>query len=267
MLTRPPEHVAWVGGGTGAGKTTVARALALRHGLRAFHVDAFWYAHDFRLGETELAPDEQWLGLTPEKQARSFEATSRRRLELVLEDFEALPARPPIVVEGPQILPDVLPAGAPAVFLVPSCEFQRSLLAKRPLPPTADPQRALENRIEKDRLYAERVAALAAAHGFTTIVVDGSRPPDVILDEVERVLAPVVCAVREPVDLGPVRRWENEAVAANIRSWLSSLHAPAEAPFPYPYACECGRRGCDERVQLTLAEFDGLSTVVSAAHR
>jgi cytidylate kinase len=70
----------WVGGGTGAGKTTVTRLLAGRHGLRVFQLDAFWYKHAIALSEPEPSPDEQWLGLTPAEQAEEFEAFARRRL-------------------------------------------------------------------------------------------------------------------------------------------------------------------------------------------
>src|SRR5439155_1020377 len=81
-------------GGTGGGKTTAARLLAVRHGLRAFHVDAFWYAHDARLGLPELDPEEQWLRRTPERQARDFEERARFGTALVLEDLTALPREP-----------------------------------------------------------------------------------------------------------------------------------------------------------------------------
>ena len=42
------------------------------------------------------------------------------------------------------------------MFLVATPRFQRSVLERRPLPPTADARQALANRIEKDRLYGER---------------------------------------------------------------------------------------------------------------
>lgn len=260
------EHVVWIGGGTGSGKTTLTRGLACRHGLRAYHVDAFWYDHDARLAEPVLAPDEQWLAQTPAEQAAAFEARARRGFELVVEDIAALPQEPAVVVEGPQVLPDVLPRGAPAVFLIPTAAFQRSLLEQRPMPPTADPPAALENRIEKDRLYAEQVASLAAAHGFETIVVDGSCPPADILAGVETSFAAFLAAHETAAELAPVRRWQNEVTAANVRSWLASSQAPAEAPPGFSFACECGRRGCAARVTLALAEYDSLPHVVAAAH-
>ena len=295
------ESAAWIGGGTGSGKTTVARALASRHGLRLFPVDAFWYAHTARLNdarlndarlndarlngarlngarlngarintarldEPELTPDQQWLGQTPEEQAEAFAETSRRRLLLAMADLAQLPKRPSTLVEGPQVLPDLLPRGAAAVFLIPTKEFQRSVLALRVLPPTANPRVALENRIKKDQLYAERLASLAADRGFAVLLVDGSRSPEEILAKVERSFATVLESNRGPVDLQPARRWENEVVADNVRRWLASTDAPAEPPRAYPFSCECGRRGCSSRVDLSLEDFLALPRVVAPAH-
>lgn len=96
---------------------------------------------------------------------------------LAVEDLAKLPGRPSTLVEGPQVLPDLLPRGAAAVFLNPTKEFQRSILQRRALPPTADPRLALKNRIKKDQLYAERVASLAAEREFAVLLVDGRDRP------------------------------------------------------------------------------------------
>jgi hypothetical protein len=259
-------RVVWIGGGTGGGKTTAARLLAARYGLRVYPIDAFWYAHDARLRKPELDPDAQWLHRTPEQQAAQFEETSRRRLPLVLEDLEALPREPAIVVEGPQVVPDALPSGAVAVFLVPEAAFQRSILSQREMPPTSDPARALANRIEKDRLYAQRVEKLARACAFPVIRVDGSRPAAEIAADVDVLLGP---SLPEPTGIGfaDARRWKNGVVAQNVRSWLASRQAPAESEgLAYPFECECGTLGCTERVTLTLDEFQAAECVVAPGH-
>src|SRR5215475_7118165 len=98
----------WVGGGTGAGKTTTARALAVKHGLRRFAIDAFWYAYDARWAQPRKSPDEQWLETPPGVQAAEFEEVSRRMMRFALDDLAVLPDVP-TVVEGPQILPDLVP--------------------------------------------------------------------------------------------------------------------------------------------------------------
>jgi len=258
-----PE-VLFVGGGTGGGKTTLARALAARHGLRVLAVDSFWYEHAERAGEEPPPPDVQWLEWTPATQAASFERISRLMLGYVLEDLPSLPEQPAVVVEGPQILPDLLPPAAHAVFLLPTPEFQRAVLSPRPMP-SSDPERALAARLVKDRLYADRVAKLARVRGFRVIEVDGSRRPEEIVEHVEEEFAALLSA-SEPRELAAVRRWENENAARNLRAWIASgdLRAAGEAAFSF--ACECGRLGCSARVELTLAQFDRQRRVLAIGH-
>jgi hypothetical protein len=243
----------WIGGGTGAGKSTTARELAVRHGLRRLAIDSFWYAYDARWGQPRKSPDEQWLETPPGVQATEFEETSRRMMGYALDDLAVLPEAP-TVVEGPQILPDLVPPGDQAVFLDPTPEFQRAVLLPRPMP-SSDPARALEARLVKDRLYADRVAALAREHGFPVLEMDGSRD---LAADVESVLE-----IPEGAgDLGSIRRWENEAAAANIRAWLASPEAPREH-HGFPFACECGRPGCGETVRLPIEAFDAMSRVIA----
>lgn len=242
----------WIGGGTGGGKSTTARALAIDHGLRRFAIDSFWYEYDARWASPRKSPDEQWLETPPDVQSAEFEETSRRMMGFALDDLAALPDSP-TVVEGPQILPDLVPPGDQAVFLNPTPGWQRSVLEQRPMP-SSDPARALANRLVKDRLYADRVAALAREHGFPVLVMDGKRD---LATEVEALLDLPDGAA----DLGAVRRWENEKAADNIRAWLVSPEAPREH-HGYPFACECGRRGCDELVVMTIPEFDAASEVL-----
>ena len=243
----------WIGGGTGGGKSTTARTLSVRHGLRRFAIDSFWYAYDERGAQPRKSPDEQWLETPPEVQAAEFEEVSRRMMRFALDDLVTLP-HAPTVVEGPQILPDLVPDGDQAVFLDPTPEWQRAVLLPRPMP-SSDPGRALANRLVKDRLYADRVAALARERGFPVLAMDGTRD---LVAEVESLLDVPGGAA----DLRAVRRWENECAAANIRAWLASPEAPREQ-HGYPFACECGRRGCGETARLTIEEFDAASRVLA----
>lgn len=245
----------WIGGGTGGGKTTTARELAVRHGLRRFSIDSFWYAYDERRAQPRKSPDEQWLETPPEVQAAEFEETSRRMMCFALDDLAELPDVP-TVVEGPQVLPDIVPDGDQAVFLDPTPEWQRTVLLPRPMP-SSDPGRALANRLVKDRHYADRVAELARDRGFPVLAMDGARD---LVAEVESLLD----VPEGLVDLRAVRRWENECAAANIRAWHESPEAPRER-HAYPFACECGRRGCGETAELTIEEFDASSQVLAQA--
>jgi cytidylate kinase len=42
------RHVYWIGGGTGAGKSTIARRLAAQHGLRVYATDDVMPGHAYR---------------------------------------------------------------------------------------------------------------------------------------------------------------------------------------------------------------------------
>jgi len=249
-----PTSTIWIGGGTGAGKSTTARALAVRHGLRRFAIDSFWYAYDARWAQPRKSPDEQWLETPPEVQAAEFEETSRRMMGYAIDDLAALPDVP-TAVEGPQVLPDLVPPGDQAVFLHPTPDWQRLVLVPRSMP-SSDPARALEARLVKDRIYADRVADIAAERGFPVLVMDGSRD---LVAEVESLLELPDGAA---TDLSETRRWENEAAAENIRAWLSSPEAPREQPS-FPFACECGRPGCGGTVQLRIEEFDATAQVIA----
>jgi hypothetical protein len=245
----------WIGGGTGGGKTTTARALAVRHGLRRFSLDSFWYAYEARANWPQPTADERWLQTAPTVQAAQFESVSRDMMRFALDDLAVLPDVP-TVVEGPQILPDLLAPGEQAVFLGPTPEFQRSVLEPRPMP-SSNPAQALANRLVKDRLYADRVAELARERGFPVLVMDGSRD---LVAEVESLLEIPAGAS----DLVAVRRWENEAAAANIRAWLASSEALREHSG-YPFGCECGQPGCGETVQLTIEQFFAAPEVLAHA--
>jgi hypothetical protein len=242
----------WIGGGTGGGKTTTARALAVRHGLRRFSIDSFWYAYEARADWPQPTADERWLQTPPAQQAAQFESVSRDMMRFALEDLAVL-TDVPTVVEGPQILPDLVPSGDQAVFLDPTPGFQRSVLEPRPMP-SSDPEQALANRLVKDRLYADRVSELARERGFPVVVMDGKRD---LVAEVESLLE----IPEGAIDLAAVRRWENEAVAANIRAWLASSEVTRHSG--YPFGCECGRLGCGETVQLTMEEFDAAPRVLA----
>jgi hypothetical protein len=261
-VTKP--EALFIGGGTGGGKTTTARALAARHGLRSLPIDAFWYEHAERAGEVAPPPDVQWLETTPATQAADFERVSRLMLGYALEDLPSLPAQPAVLVEGPQVVPDLLPDDARAVFLVPTPKFQHANLSPRPMP-SSDPAQALANRLVKDRLYADRVAELARARGFTVIDTDGSRSTDELCALIEDAFPDYVQG-SEPVDLPGVRRWENEKIARNVRAWIASGDLRTAGEMPVPFACECGRLGCGERVPISLGDFDRAERILAPGH-
>jgi hypothetical protein len=89
------------------------------------------------------------------------------------------------------------------------------------------------------------------------IDVDRSLVPDELVAELETLFAAVLCAPRGPVDLAAMRHEENVLIDGNL--------VAAVVPS-YGYACECGRSGCTERVELTPEEFARRERVVAPAH-
>ena len=215
-------HVLFIGGGPGAGKTSIGRALAYRWDLQLYNVDHRTWEHHHRLA----APTPDWTR-TPEQLVADFVAASHRRWPLVLEDLAALPASPAAIVEGPFVLPELVPPGAQAVFLAPSEEQIRRVRSERGSKPVI---------ADRDVLLAQRIGGL---------------PVDRPLAEMIELVASQFSLAGLPraVDRPAIRRFENEVLARQIGLW------PDYGGWPVPFACECETRGCSEVVELTLAQY------------
>ena len=185
------QHVRWIGGGSGAGKSTVARQLATDHGLRLYHAEPFSkYAGRADLGARPLLQgfmamdmDERWVNRSPEVMLETFHGFQGEGFELVLEDLRALPQEPPVLAEGfsllPRLVAPLLCEPRRAVWLLPTPEFRRAAFESRgstwTIPnKTSDPQRALANLLARDQLFTEELRTQARAAQLLTIDVDGS---------------------------------------------------------------------------------------------
>ncbi len=185
------QHVRWIGGGSGAGKSTVAARLAADHGLRLYHAEPFSrYAGRADPGLTPLLQafiamdmDERWVNRPPEVMLETFHGFQGEGFDLVLEDLRALPPDPPVLAEGfsllPRLVAPLLCRPKQAVWLLPTPEFRRAAFESRgstwTIPNrTSDPQRALANLLDRDQLFTEELRAQARAAGVQTMDVDGS---------------------------------------------------------------------------------------------
>lgn len=104
----------WVGGGSGAGKSTIARRLAAQHGLRGYATDAVMADHAGRsttydapfLGEFKrMGMDERWVNRSPEAMLETFHWFRGEGFGLILDDLLRLPAEPGVIAEGFRLLP------------------------------------------------------------------------------------------------------------------------------------------------------------------
>lgn len=236
----------WIGGAPGAGKSTLARLIAIAHDLPLHPIDRWTYVH------AALQPGRpltQVLGEGPESAADAFLAAARDRLPLVLSDVAGRDlGHVPAIVEGPQLLPE-LAAGIPpgsAIWLIPDTDQTRRARLER-LQRVDDPnaRQLLDGLLQRDEVIAERMLAQARATDRPVIKVGTEPDWSKIRDSVERALLPALDHTErlpEGDALARQRRFENAAAAQQITLW-----AAAEGITPDPtfaFACECGGSGC-----------------------
>lgn len=172
-------HIRWVGGGTGAGKTTVTRHLAERFGLRVYSSDSTIKDHAGRLDAAtaplldrfrRMSMDERWVLRDPVTMEKTFPWFQGEGFDLLLEDLRALPADQVTLVEGFRLLPNLVHPHLfdpqHAVWLIPTREFRRAAFAARQGAEafwlrTTEPSTALANLLQRDDIFTDDVAAVA----------------------------------------------------------------------------------------------------------
>ena len=216
----PPRHlmdlrehlrdVLWIGGGTGAGKSSVAIALAERYRLLRYNYD--WHdsrdhsdrtdpaRHPHRARFLRLTMDERWVLPTPEVMAEDTIAEFGERFEMVIEDLLGLPRGERVVAEGfgllPELVTELIASPRQAVWLLPTPDFRARALAQRgwTIEGTSDPARACANKLARDELLTEHSRSTARRLGLRVIDVDGSKDLTKVTAIVERHFRPLLDA-------------------------------------------------------------------------
>jgi hypothetical protein len=229
---------------SGVGKTTAARTLARRHDVRLYSLDSRTYEHAARMRPETRTLDELWVESTPEELADRFEDDARQRFELVLADLDALPRDVPVLVEGPQLLPELVDG----VFVVAGPELQRELVRGRGsdlYARTSDPQRALANRLERDAILAERLRR----SGGRLVEIQSV---EATLPALERHFGPHL----RPAGNGALarRRDENDVRLRQLRAHLEAIAGDPQRTLQLE--CECGLPGCEQILTLSLIDAE-----------
>lgn len=232
-------NVLWIGGPAGAGKTTVARLLARRHGLRWYSSDTkTWVHRDRALAAGVTLPD------------RGPGSAHYDRRPMMIDDLRSLPASPLIVADGPltpgmvESRPDIT---SQAVWLMPSREVQHARLRIRH--PEGVPPAYLQSwgstvrKFEKSGIRGIRVDHLTVAE---------------TLREVERVFAVYLGkgpTARSPEERRALIRHGNQALVAQ---YLSPTARPLATVEPGERAatfdCECAAAACDALIELRVSD-------------
>ena len=168
------QHVSWIGGASGAGKSTIARRVAATHGLRVYSTDDAMADHA-RRSTRDDAPmlhaflamdmDERWVTRPPRTMLETFHWFRGEAFDLIIDDLLRLPSEPGVVVEGFRLLPrlvkPLLSDAARAVWLLPTPGFRQAVVHRRGgsawgfLAKTSNPDRALHNLFERDRMFTD----------------------------------------------------------------------------------------------------------------
>jgi len=167
-------HVYWLGGGSGAGKSTIARRIAAEHDLRVYSTDDVMADHARRSSPDDcpllhefmaMDLDERWVNRSPEIMFETFHWFRGEGFNLIVEDLLRMPREPGVIVEGFRLLPrlvkPLLAMPSRAVWLLPTPEFRQAVVDSRGgsgwsfLARTSDPERALQNLLERDRLFTQ----------------------------------------------------------------------------------------------------------------
>ena len=253
----------WIGGAPGSGKTTVARRLARRHGLRLYSADTRTWEHRDRALAAGHAAARRWESLSPaQRWERSTPAEMlemslhRERGAMVLDDLRALPQAPLVVAEGSP-LPAAAVDRARGVWLLPAPDFQRAQLETRGTTGGAT---------ELYTLLAEVIHGEAAEHGLHVLVVDGTQGIEEVTAAVESLVAAGPHATTRD-ERRALLREANEAIVGQVRGYYARPWASGDPEVVIRgFMCECGDPACDLDLELPVGEAAG-GPALAPGHR
>ena len=184
---------------------------------------------------------------------------------MVLDDLRALPDSPLLLAEGSTIPAHAVSNGiadrSRAVWLIPTLEFQRSLLAARGTPPGPT---ALY------LLLRDRIAREASEHSVPMLILDGSLDLEATVAAVEELFAKTLAEgprAETRAERRALLREANEAILAQVRGYYARPWAEGDAESVVrEFLCECGNTACNASVHVPVAAVMA-EAVLAPGHR
>jgi 2-phosphoglycerate kinase len=200
------RQVYWIGGGSGAGKSVIARRIADRHGLQLYSTDDVMTDHARRSAPADspllaafaaMDMDERWVRRSPQVMLDTFHWFQGEGFGLIVDDLVRLSAQTGVLAEGFRLLPrlvqPLLADPGHAAWLLPTPDFRRAAFESRGslwqiAGQTSDPDRALASLLERDRLFTGRLRRETRQLGLRVIEVDPALTEDDLAHRVTKAL-------------------------------------------------------------------------------
>jgi len=196
------SNVYWIGGGSGAGKTTIARRIADVHECKIYSTDNAMGSHDSRFTSGQnpkldafkaMSMDERWANRDPKTMLDTFPWFNGEGFDLILEDLRNGPKDCTVLVEGFRLLPNLvkpyLHSLNNGIWLIPTPQFRKTAFESRgtlwEIPnKTTQPEKALENLLKRDAMFTGRLKDEAKLNDCPMIAMDGSDSVDDVVSQV-----------------------------------------------------------------------------------
>lgn len=191
------QHVYWIGGGSCAGKSIIARRLAAQHGFGVYATDDVMSDHARRTTHEDspllhrfmaMDMDDRWVNRPPNTMLETFHWFQGEGFNMIIEDLLCFTRERGVVVEGFRLLPrlvkPLLSVPAHAVWLLPTPAFRHAVVESRGgsasgfLARTTDPERALDNLLERDRMFTDTLREETVRLEVPAIDVDATMTED-----------------------------------------------------------------------------------------
>lgn len=203
MPQRQLNNTYWIGGGSAAGKSTVARRIAALRGVSIYSTDEMMADHASRSSPEDcpllhkfmaMDMDQRWVNRSPKAMFETFHWFHGEGFGLVIEDLRGLLVDQGVIVEGFRLLPHLvqpfLAKSSRAIWLLPTPEFREAVVQSRGgstwsfLAKTRDPEKALRNLLERDRMFTDMLREQTALLGLHAIEVDTTMTENDLVNKV-----------------------------------------------------------------------------------
>jgi 2-phosphoglycerate kinase len=202
-LRKELRHVYWIGGGSAAGKSTIASRIATQHRLHLYATDDAMSDHASRYMPEDspllrkfvaMDMDERWIHRSPKIMLETFHWFQGECFDVIVEDLLHLPRKPDVIAEGFRLLPRLvkpfLAVPRHAVWLLPTPDFRQAVFERRGpawgfFAKTSDPEKALHNLLERDRMFTDRLREETKRLELPAIEVDTTMTEDDLAERVK----------------------------------------------------------------------------------